>query len=84
MVDSQSIKEHMEVIGTDGKHVGTVDRLEDDGRFIKLTREDDGATHGRHHWIPANWVDRVASGRLELDRSSEDARRDWQWQRGEK
>jgi hypothetical protein len=30
------IKEHMEVIGADGVHVGTVDRVE--GRRIKLTK----------------------------------------------
>ena len=37
-----SIKEHMEVIGADGVHIGTVDRVEN-GR-IKLTKVDSG-TH---------------------------------------
>jgi hypothetical protein len=31
------IKEHMEVIGADGVHVGTVDKVE--GRRIKLTKK---------------------------------------------
>jgi hypothetical protein len=34
------IKEHMEVIGADGVHVGTVNRVES-GR-IKLTKKDSG------------------------------------------
>src|ERR1700693_5553407 len=34
------IKEHMEVIGADGVHVGTVDKLE--GNRIKLTKKDSG------------------------------------------
>jgi hypothetical protein len=34
------IKEHMEVIGADGVHVGTVDKVE--GDRIKLTKKDSG------------------------------------------
>ena len=34
------IKEHMEVIGADGVHVGTVDRIEENR--IKLTKADSG------------------------------------------
>ena len=42
------IKEHMEVIGADGVHVGTVDRVE--GHRIKLTRKDSGeGSHKGHH-----------------------------------
>ena len=38
------VKQHMEVIGADGVHIGTVDRGEN-GR-IKLTKADSG--EGRH------------------------------------
>ena len=42
------IKERMEVIGADGVHVGTVDRVES-GR-IKLTKADSGqGMHKGHH-----------------------------------
>jgi hypothetical protein len=41
MVDLSQIKEHMEVIGADGVHVGTVDHV--DGDRIKLTKKDSGA-----------------------------------------
>jgi hypothetical protein len=34
------IKEHMEVIGADGVHIGTVDKVE--GGRIKLTKADSG------------------------------------------
>jgi hypothetical protein len=50
------IKEHMEVVGADGVHVGTVDKVED-GR-IKLTRADSGEGHhdGHHHYISGTFV----------------------------
>jgi hypothetical protein len=52
--DIMDIKEHMEVIGADGVHVGTVDRME--GKRIKLTKKDsgEGAHKGHHHFIDAS------------------------------
>ena len=55
MVDTAKIKEHMEVLGSDGQHVGTVDKLE--GQRIKLTKNDTAAP-GEHRYIH---VDSVAS-----------------------
>jgi hypothetical protein len=51
MVDLSSIKEHAEVIGADGAHVGTVDHV--DGDRIKLTKKDsgEGSHQGHHHYI---------------------------------
>jgi len=47
-MNDSHINEHMEVIGADGVHVGTVDRVEN-GR-IKLTKADSGgAGHQEHH-----------------------------------
>ena len=40
MADLSQIKEHAEVIGADGVHVGTVDGVEDNR--IKLTKSDSG------------------------------------------
>ena len=37
------IKERMEVIGADGVHIGTVDRVE--GRRIRLAKADSGEGH---------------------------------------
>ena len=40
------IKEHMEVIGADGVHIGKVDHVE--GDRIKLVRADSGIRYRRH------------------------------------
>lgn len=53
MVDASQIQEHMEVAGSDGDHVGIVDRVDAD--MIKLTKNDVVA-HGEHQWIPLEWV----------------------------
>ncbi len=51
MVDLRQIKEHAEVVGADGVHVGTVDHI--DGDRIKLTKADsgEGSHEGHHHYI---------------------------------
>lgn len=56
MPDLSDVREHMEVIGADGAHVGTVDRIE--GDRIKLSLEDSGQGHheGHHHYIPGSLV----------------------------
>lgn len=59
----ENIREHMEVIGADGGHVGTVDHL--DGERIKLTRTDRGAG-GRHHWLPLSMVADIEGETLRL------------------
>jgi hypothetical protein len=60
------IKEHMEVIGADGVHVGTVDRME--GKRIKLTKKDsgEGAHKGHHHFIDASLIAEVEGNRVRL------------------
>ena len=60
------IKEHMEVIGADGVHVGTVDKVE--GSRIKLTKKDGGeGTHkGHHHFIKKALVAEVEGNKVRL------------------
>lgn len=60
------IKEHMEVIGADGVHVGTVDRVE--GRRIKLTRKDsgEGSHKGHHHYVDKGLVAGVEGDKVRL------------------
>lgn len=55
MVDRSSIREHMEVVGSDGLHIGTVDHVE--GDRIKLTRKD--SPDGAHHYVPLSDVVRT-------------------------
>ena len=51
-----TIRERMEVMGSGGEHVGTVDRLDGSDR-IKLMRND--SADGKQHFIPTDWVDHV-------------------------
>jgi hypothetical protein len=66
MIDHSKIKEHSEVIGADGVHVGTVDRVE--GDRIKLTKVDSGeGTHmGHHHYIDISLVAEVEGDTVRL------------------
>ncbi len=66
MADSSAIKEHMEVIGADGVHVGTVDGVE--GERIKLTKKDsgEGQHKGHHHFIPLGLVADVEGNSVRL------------------
>ncbi|WP_182085322.1 DUF2171 domain-containing protein [Aureimonas sp. ME7] len=60
------IKEHMEVIGADGVHVGTVDRVEE--HRIKLTRRDsgEGSHEGHHHYVSIGLVAGVEGDKVRL------------------
>ena len=61
----ENIREHMEVIGADGVHLGTVDRIE--GDRIKLIRADSGVGHEQHHhYIPRGLVAEVEGDKVRL------------------
>ncbi|NJC35207.1 hypothetical protein GGR88_002721 [Sphingomonas jejuensis] len=66
MADTSQIKEHMEVIGADGVHVGTVDKVE--GDRIKLTKKDsgEGSHQGHHHFISTGLVATVENDQVRL------------------
>ena len=66
MTDLSQIKEHMEVIGADGVHVGTVDHV--DGDRIKLTKADsgEGSHEGHHHYISQGLVAGVEGDQVRL------------------
>ncbi len=66
MSNLSSIREHMEVIGADGVHVGTVDHV--DGDRIKLTKNDSGEGHhkGHHHFIPGSLVAEIEGDKVRL------------------
>jgi hypothetical protein len=65
------IKEHMEVIGADGVHVGTVDRME--GGRIKLTKKDsgEGSHKGHHHFIDKSLVAGVEGNKVRLSANAD-------------
>ena len=61
----ENIREHMEVIGADGVHIGTVDKIEDNR--IKLIRADSGVGHEEHHhFIPKGLVAEVEGDKVRL------------------
>jgi len=65
MADLSQVREHMEIIGADGVHLGTVDKVE--GERIKLTKADSGMAHtGHHHFIPAGLVAGVEGDQVRL------------------
>ena len=66
-------QEHMEVVGSDGTHVGTVDKVR--GDRIILTRSDPNAG-GIHHSVPCSWVENVAD-KVMLNRTAEQAIAEW-------
>jgi hypothetical protein len=74
MINTSNIQEHMEVVGSCGKRVGTVDRVE--GRSIKLTKNDPEA-RGEHHYIPLDWVASVDRS-VHLNKPCRDAQEEWQ------
>lgn len=66
----ENIREHMEVIGADGVHVGTVDRIE--GDRIKLTRsEGPGGHEGHHHFISRGLVAEVEGDQVRLSANAD-------------
>lgn len=66
MSNLSSIREHMEIIGADGVHVGTVDRVE--GGRIKLIKDDAGEGHhkGHHHFIEGDLVAGIEGDKVRL------------------
>jgi len=62
----KEIKEHMEVIGADGVHIGTVDKIE--GGRIKLTKKDsgEGSHKGHHHFVDKGLVADVEGDKVRL------------------
>lgn len=73
MADTSDIREHMEVIGADGVHVGTVDRVE--GDRIKLTKADSGMGRhqGHHHYLSTGLVAGVEGDKVRLSATAANA-----------
>jgi hypothetical protein len=69
MVNAAQIKELMEVKGSDGKHVGTVEAME--GDQIQL------ASGGMIHTLELDAVDEVKEGVVRLKQTAQEATRAW-------
>ena len=67
----KEVREHMEVIGADGVHIGTVDKV--DGNRIKLTKKDsgEGSHKGHHHFINKGLVADVEGNKVRLSANAD-------------
>jgi hypothetical protein len=70
MANASQIREHMEVVGSDGQHVGMVDKVE--GDRIKLTKNDPQA-QGQHHYISLDMVESIEQDAVQLNMPAEQA-----------
>jgi hypothetical protein len=69
----EKVTEHMEVLGSDGQHVGKVDKVR--GDRIILTKSDQDAA-GHHHSIPSRWL-RSVDDKVMITKSADEAQREW-------
>ena len=67
------VQEHQEVVGSDGQHVGTVDKVR--GDRIILTKADKDAD-GHHHSIPSSWITTVAD-KVTISKTADQAKAHW-------
>ena len=70
----EKIAEHMEVVGSDGEHVGIVDHLQD-GK-LKLTKHDSNAD-GVHHFIELSTIASIDTF-VTLNVTAAQAQEDWE------
>lgn len=73
-MNMHNIREHMPVIGSCGRRIGMVDRVE--GSWIKLTRSAPAA-HAEHRYLPLDWVESVQEN-VRLTKTADEAEEQWQ------
>ena len=66
-MDVSQIKEHADIIGADGVHVGTVVRVQ--GDRMKLTKK--STEDQRHHYISVSLVAEVEDGTVRLSANAD-------------
>ncbi len=74
-MDLGNIRPGMDVVGSDGGHVGTVDHV--DHNRIKL-RCNDTASGGQHHWLAQDMIASVDGNAVRLAMPASQARQSWQ------
>jgi len=73
MISAILIKENMEVLSSDGVHIGTVNRVEGADE-VRLAIDD--TSGGKDHSIPLSWVVH-AEMKVHLNRSSDEIEARW-------
>jgi len=69
-----SIREHMDVVGSDGETIGKVDKVR--GDHIILTKSD--SPDGRHHAIDCSMIQSIDSDQVRLEMPAEEAKSRWE------
>jgi hypothetical protein len=69
MADLSQITEHMKIIGADGVHVGTVDKVV--GNRIKLTKQDDARQSDHHHYISEGLIAGIKGDTVRLSANAD-------------
>ena len=68
------VREHMDVVGSDGEHVGTVDKVAGDRIILTKSDPDSG---GVHHSLSCTDIDRIEGDRVILDCKADEAKSRW-------
>ena len=68
------VEEHAEVVGSDGEHVGTVDKVRGD-RLLLTKNDKDAGSH--HHSIPSRWIDSDDGKKVTLSKTAAEAKQAW-------
>jgi hypothetical protein len=71
MIELSQITEHMEIVGADGVHIGTVDKME--GNRIKMTKADSGSHPDHHHYISQGLVAAIDGNTVRLSATGSSA-----------
>jgi hypothetical protein len=74
MSNLADIREHMEVVGPNGEHIGTVDHLEGPLR-LKLTHY--SSRSGQFHQVPVDWIEAVRDDKVWLNKTLAEAIHFW-------
>jgi hypothetical protein len=72
MIQASQILPYMPVVCSANGQFARVDHMEG-SKTIKLMKDE----HGQHHYIPLSWVVSTENHQLKVDRSGEQAMKDW-------
>lgn len=78
MMFTEQIREGLEIVGSDGVHVGTVDSLS--GTLLKL-KKSDPSSEGTHHYLDIGLVVAVANNTVKLLVPAAEAKLRWSAER---
>ena len=71
MATITDVREQMEIIGADGAHIGTVDKVE--GDRIKMTKPDSGSHSSHHHYVSQGLIAEIEGNQIRLSATAANA-----------